>query len=194
MSIWESSAPLIEEMSRSRLAAASASSGVDLSLISPASSSSEITPFRNIKKTDLIRLSINLITEHKRSFTFYDVYIFMQECIDKQTVSALVNRLYATGELISDERTVDGCLNYIPKSIRSIPSWIDAMDIDEAVRAFKNCTEERERADREDPSIQTELTCGESFIAFMNRGFHSFLSGHHGASFGEVRRYVTEMD
>lgn len=183
VNVWESAASIIEEMATNRAML------IEKQNAAPQVKKVVVPTGKNVKKTDLIRLSIDHITQDSLSFTFSDIYSYMQGCIDKQTVSALVNRLYATGELVSDTRASDGCLNYAVKMLRPIPEWMDAISIEDAICAFVDCSNEREIANTNDPSIQSELTCGDSFIQYMNDGMDHFLE-----PILPTRRYVIAMD
>jgi len=140
-----------------------------IAIITPRGDNSATSP--RIKKTDLVRMAVHFLKEESETFTFIDIHDILLGAINRQTISALTNRLYVTDELGCETKDGDRCMNYYATSkLRSAPEWMASLGLNAAVAVF--IANECEAGPRNHESDEEpELVCSEVFIEFSNNWF-----------------------
>jgi len=96
----------------------------------------ECKSIKKMKKMDLIRITALYLHNLKKEFVSQDIQDQLQGVIDKQTISAMINRLYSTNEIISRNKNDEGRIVYKVNKLRDLPKSFESMSIDEAIEYY----------------------------------------------------------
>lgn len=95
-------------------------------------------PLEKLRKMDLIRIAAADLHDIQKRFTAQEMQEHLQGSIDRQTVSAMINRLYSTKEFISNKKTEAGRIIYMVGELRVLPEKFQTMGFDEAIEYYLN--------------------------------------------------------
>lgn len=95
-------------------------------------------PLEKLRKMDLIRIAASDLHDIQKKFTAQEMQEHLQGSIDRQTVSAMINRLYSTKEFISKKKNDAGRIIYMIGELRVLSEKFQAMGFDEAIEYYLN--------------------------------------------------------